>query len=85
MENMEHCYSNKEIERFIRENLAGEQKEKIRDPKRKSLTLFEKPFALLNISGWGRTLQRNVIVYCNLTLPAKMEKDSMKSLREQIA
>ena len=78
------CYSNKEIERFIRENLTGEQKEKIRDPKRNYLTLFEKPLAVLNITGWGRTPQRNVIVYCNLTLPAEMEKDSIKSLREQI-
>ena len=79
------CYSNEEIERFIRENLTGEQKEKIRDPKRNYLTLFEKPFAVLNITiGWGRTPQRNVIVYCNLTLPAEMEKDSIKSLREQI-
>ena len=34
------CYSNKEIERYMRENLAEEQKEKIRDPKRNYLTLF---------------------------------------------
>ena len=77
------CYSNKEIERFMRENLTEEQKEKIRDPKGNYLTLFEKPLAVLNITGWGRTPQRNV-VYCNLTLPAEMEKDSIKSLREQI-
>ena len=78
------CYSNKEIERYMRENLAEEQKEKIRDPKRNYLTLFEKPLAILNITGWGRTPQRHVIVYCNLTLAAEMEKDSIKSLREQI-
>ena len=78
------CYSNKEIERFTRENLTDEQTEKIRDPKRNYLTLFEKPLAVLNITGWGRTPQRNVIVYCNLTLAAEMEKDSIKSLREQI-
>ena len=36
------CYSNKEIERHMRESLTGEQKEKIRDPKRNYLTLFEK-------------------------------------------
>ena len=78
------CYSNKEIERFMRENLTEEQKEKIRDPKRNYLTLFEKPLAVLNITGWGRTPQRNVIVYCNLALAAEMEKDSIKSLREQI-
>ena len=78
------CYSNKEIERHMRESLTEEQKEKIRDPKRNYLTLFEKPLAVLNITGWGRTPQRHVIVYCNLTLPAEMEKDSIKSLREQI-
>ena len=78
------CYSNKEIERHMRENLTKEQKEKIRDPKRNYLTLFGKPLAVLNITGWGRTPQRNVIVYCNLTLAAEMEKDSIKSLREQI-
>ena len=78
------CYSNKEIERHMRENLTKEQKEKIRDPKRNYLTLFVKPLAVLNITGWGRTPQRNVIVYCNLTLAAEMEKDSIKSLREQI-
>ena len=78
------CFSNKEIEIFIRENLTGEQKEKIRDPERNYLTLFEKPLAVLNIAGWDRTPQRNVIVYCNLTLPAEMEKDSIESLWEQI-
>ena len=45
------CYSNKEIERFMRENLTEEQKEKIKDPKRNYLTLFEKPLAVLNITG----------------------------------
>ena len=78
------CYSNKEIERYMRENLAEEQKDKIRNPKRNYLTLFEKPLAVLNITGWGRTPQRNVIVYCNLTLAAEMEKNCIKSLREQI-
>ena len=78
------CYSNKEIERSMRKNLTDEQKEKIRDPKRNYLTLFEKPLAVLNITGWGRTPQRHVIVYCNLTFAAEMEKDSIKSLREQI-
>ena len=77
------CYSNKEIERFMRENLTDEEKENIRDPKRNYLTLFEKPLALLSITGWSRTPQRNVIVYCNLTL-AEMEKHSIQSLREQI-
>ena len=78
------CYSNKEIERFMRGNLTEEQKEMIRDPKRNYLTLFEKPLSDLNITGWSRTPQRHVIVYCNLTLAAEMEKDSIKSLREQM-
>ena len=78
------CYSNKEIERFMQENLTDEQKKITRDPKRNYLTLFKKPLAVLNITGWGRTSQRNVIVYCNLTLAEEMEKDSIKSLREQI-
>ena len=78
------CYSNKEIERYMRENLAEEQKEKIRDPKRNYLTLFEKPLAVLNITGWGRTPQRHVIVHYNFTLAAEMEKNSIKSLRVQI-
>ena len=64
------------------EYLTDEQKEKIREPKRNYLTLFEKPLAVLNITGWGRTPQRNVIVYCNLTLATEMDKDSIKSLRE---
>ena len=78
------CYSNKEIERFMRENLTDEEKEKIRDPKRNYLALFEKPLAFLSITGWDRTPQRNVIIYCNLSLTEEMEKDSIKSLREQI-
>ena len=77
------CYSNKEIKRFLRENLTDEQKEKIRDPKRNYLILFRKPLTVLSITGWGRTPQRHVIVYCNLTLSAEMEKDSIKSLRER--
>ena len=78
------CYSNKEIERFLRENLTDEQRGKIRDPKRNCLVLFRKPLAALTITGWGRTPQRQVIVYCNLTLSAEMEKDSIKRLREQV-
>ena len=78
------CYSNKEIERYMRENLTNKEKEKIRDPKRNYVTLFGKPLAVLNITGWGRTPQRHVVVYCNLTLAEEMEKDSIKSLWEQI-
>ena len=77
-------YSNKEIGRFMRENLTGGQKGKIRDPKRNYLTLFGKPLAVLNVTGRGRTPQRHVIIYCNLTLAAEMEKDPIKSLREHV-
>ena len=49
------CYSNKEIERHMRESLTKEQKEKIRDAKRNYLPLFEKPLAVLNITGWVRS------------------------------
>ena len=73
------CYSSKEIERYMRENLTDERKEKIRDSKRNYLTLFGKPVAVLNITGFGRTLERHVIVYCNLTLAAEMEKIPKKS------
>ena len=68
----------------MRENLTEELKKKIRDPKRNYLTLFGKPLAILNITRWGRTPQRHVIVYWNLTLAAEMEKDSIKSLPEQV-
>ena len=36
------------------------------------------------MTGWGCTPQRHIIVYRNLTLAAEMEKDSIKSLQEQI-
>ena len=51
--------------------------------KRNYFTLFDKPLAVLSITGWGRTPQRNVIVYSNLALAAEMEKKSIKCLREQ--
>ena len=44
-------YSNKEIERYVQENLTEEQKEKVRDPKCNHLTLFGKPLAVLIITG----------------------------------
>jgi hypothetical protein len=79
------CYSNKFIEMYIRENLPGAKKEEILEPKRNYLTLYEKPFASLHITGWGRTPQRNVIVYCNMTFAKDMEKYFIKHLREQVA
>ena len=48
------CYSNKHMETYLRENLTNEE-EKIQDPKHNYLTLFEKPLAVLSITGWGRT------------------------------
>jgi hypothetical protein len=78
------CYSNKYIEIYLHLNLTDEDIEKIRDPKRNYLTLFEKPLAILNVTGWGRTPQRNVIVYCNITLTKDMQKHSIKCLREQV-
>jgi hypothetical protein len=70
---------------YIRENLPGAKKEEIREPKRNYFTLYEKPLASLHITGWGRTPQRNVIVYCNMTFAKDMEKYSIKHLREQVA
>ena len=77
------CYSNKYIETYLRDNLTDAEKEQIREPKRNFLTLYEKPLAVLNITGWGRTPQRHVVVYCNLALAEDMEKYSVKHLREQ--
>jgi hypothetical protein len=51
------CYSNKYIETYLRDNLTDADKEKIRDPKQNYFTLYEKPLATLNITGWGRTPQ----------------------------
>ena len=52
------CYSNKEIERYMQESVTEEVKEKMRDHKCNSFTLFGKPLAVLNITGWGRTQTR---------------------------
>ena len=38
--NLGLCYSNKQMETYLRENLSEEQKEKIREPKRNYLTLY---------------------------------------------
>ena len=74
------CYSNKYIETYLHLNLTDEDIEKIRDPKRNYLTLFEKPLAILNVTGWGRTPQRNVIVYCNITLTKPKPRRTCKSI-----
>ena len=67
------CYSNKYIETYLQEHLMEADKEKIRDPKRNYLTLYEKPLAALKITERGRTSQRNVEVYCNIILAKDME------------
>lgn len=62
------CWSIKYIETYLRNNVTDRYKEKIRDPKRNYLTVYETPLAVLKIIGWSRSPQRNVVVYCNLTL-----------------
>lgn len=78
------CYSNRYIEMYLHENLSATEKEKIRDPDRKYLTLYNRPLAVLTITGWGRTPQRNVIVYCNMTLTEGREKFSLKSIQRNL-
>lgn len=78
------CYSNKYIETYLHENLSDAEKEQIRDPKRNYLTLYNKPLAVLNITGWGRTPHRHVVVYCNLTLTGEMEKYSIKNIQQKL-
>ena len=69
----------------MRENLTDEEKEKIRDPKRNYTSPSSRNHWLSSVllDGVARH-KRNVIVYCNLTLAEEMEKDFIKSLREQI-
>jgi hypothetical protein len=62
------CYSYNYIETYLRDNLTDADKDQIRDPKRNYLTLYETPLAVLNATGWGRTVQRHVVVYCNTSL-----------------
>lgn len=77
------CYSNNYIETYLHCNLTDAEEE-IRDRKRKYLTLYEKPLAVLKITGWGRTPHRNVVVYSNITLAKDMEQYAFKHLQEQV-
>ena len=79
------CYSNKHIEDYLLEHLCEQTKEKIRDPKRNYLTLYNEPLATLTITGWGRTKQNNVIVYCNIRLAVEMTAHSIKSKQKELA
>ena len=78
------CYSNKYIEMYLHENLSAAEREQIRDPERKYLTLYNKPLAVINITGWGRTQQRNVVFYCNMTLTEHREQYSLKTIRHNL-
>ena len=78
------CYSNKSIEDFLLKNLCDEKKVEIREPKRNYLTLYNKPLATLTIPGWGRTEQRNAVVYCNIRLEDNMGAHSIKQKKEEI-
>lgn len=82
--NLGLCYSNKYIEAYLQENLSDAENEQIRDPKRNYLTLYNKPLAVLYITGWGRTLQRHVIVYCTMSFTSEMEKYSIKHKQRQL-
>ena len=82
--NLGLCYSNKSIETYLQENLTDADKDQIRDPKRNYMTLFNKPLALLNITGWGRTPHRHVVVYCNIRLTEEMDKYSIKHLQNKL-
>ena len=71
------CYTNKYLEERIREHLLDESLAYITDPQRDFITLYNKPLATLTIKGWGRTEQRNVIVYCSLSWTTSSKNDSI--------
>ena len=71
------CYTNKYLEERIREHLLDESLAYITDPQRDFITLYNKPLATLTIKGWGRTEQRNVIVYCSLSWTTTSKNDSI--------
>ena len=75
-ESLKVCYANKYLEEQIRQHLRDETLTYITDPKRGFITLYNKPLATLTIKGWGRTEQRNVIVYCSLSWTATSKNDS---------
>ena len=76
-ESLKVCYANKYLEERIRQHLRDETLAYITDQKRGFITLYNKPLATLTIKGWGRTEQRNVIVYCSLSWTATSKNDSL--------
>lgn len=78
------CYSNKCVEDKVNRELASASREKIRDPQRGYLTLYNKPLAILTITGWGRMDQRHIIVYCSLTLSDVVTDDCIPSLKQTV-
>ena len=48
------------------------------------ITLYNKPLATLTIKGWGRTEQRNVVVYCSLSWTTTTKNDSLALHAENI-
>ena len=78
------CYSNKYLEDRIKEFLKKENIEIFKDSKRGYITLYNKPLAALTIKGWGRTEQRNVIVYCSVLWSSVSENDSLVMLTDEM-
>ena len=78
------CYSNKYLEDRIKEFLKKENIETFKDPKRGYITLYNKPLAALTIKGWGRTEQRNVIVYCSVLWSCVSENNSLAMLTDEM-
>ena len=48
------------------------------------VTLYHKPLAALTIKDWGRTKQRNIIVYCYVLWSCVSENDSLAMLTDEI-
>ena len=78
------CYSNKYLEDRIKEFLKKENIKTFKDPKRGYITLYNKPLAALTIKDWGRTEQRNVIVYCSVLWSSVSENDSLAMLTDEM-
>ena len=78
------CYTNNYLEDRIRERLRDKTLVCITDPQRGFITLYNKPLATLTIKGWGRTEQRNVIVYCSLLWTTTSKNDSLTVQTENV-
>ena len=78
------CYTNKYLEKRIREHLLDETLAYITDQQRDFITLYYKPLATLTMKGWGRTEQRHVIVYCSLSWTTTSKNDSLTTHKENM-